>query len=145
MLSLKYPSHLISAGKPGAPSAGNAFRPYHIIGGVGEDCTLRNVAVILTDSYGVAGVGVVVELRSEQYTYVGITDSDGIVRFPEVANYEYTLTVAKSGVNQESMPFYFETPEMYVLYDQVPKTIWDGMFADTNPLLYVDSWDGGAA
>ena len=122
------------------------FIPTHIINGIGgENNTLHDIRVVATDN-GVVITDAAVELRSENYLYWAYTDENGIAHFPQIANETYKITVAKSGVNQgEFDNIRFDLPETYIQYSQVDKNIWDGMHADTSPILYVDIHDGGRA
>ena len=122
--------------------------PYHVINGIGESHTLYDV-MILVEIDGQPAPNIPVLLMGENYIYFGKTNIYGVCCFPAIADEEYTLYLAKSGVNQgefQEVRFSEEDLSLDVQYEQVtPKTVWNGMFATTPPEMYVDSIDGGGA
>lgn len=145
----EYPSHRVEPSRPGGkiPEDGRVFPSSHVVNGlIGENNTLKEIRVCVTDGYDKTLPDIVVELRSRHYLYYAVTDKYGIAHFPTIANEVYTVTLAKSGYNQGS--FYnilFDSPDTYIKYSLVSKTIWEGWYSDTHPILYVDIHDAGNA
>ena len=141
-----YPSHYVEPGRQ-APNDGREYPTTHIINSMfGENNTLNNIRIAVTDGEDTLLSGVAVQIKSENYLYYGITDANGIVTFPSIANEVYDITLAVSGKNQgEYKNISFDSPQTYIKYSLVEKSIWDGMHSDTAPILYVDIHDGGRA
>ena len=140
------PSKIVEPGKQ-ASNDGREYPTQRIINGlIGEDNTLHDIRIAVTSNGTELLPGVAVQIKSEHYLYYTYTDSNGIAIFPSIANEVYDLILAKSGVNQgEFYGIRFDSPETYIQYSQVAKNIWDGMYSDTIPILYVDTHDGGVA
>lgn len=140
------PSKIVEPGKQ-AYNDGREYPTQRIINGlIGEDNTLHDIRIAVTSNGTELLAGIAVQIKSEHYLYYAYTNSNGIATFPSIANEVYNLTLAKSGVNQgEFYGIRFDLPETYVQYSQVDKNIWDGMYSDTAPILYVDIHDGGGA
>lgn len=140
------PSKIVEPGRQ-ASNDGREYPTQRIINGlIGEDNTLHDIRIAVTSNGTKPLAGVAVQIKSEHYLYYAYTDSNGIAAFPSIANEVYNLTLAKSGVNQgEFYGIRFDLPETYVQYSQVDKNIWDGMYSDTAPILFVDIHDGGGA
>ena len=82
--------------------------------------------------------------NEDKYVYYATTDENGIAYFPQIANNEYRVTLCKQGVNMGYFDnIRFDDDEMYFKYSLVEKNIWDGMYSDTHPIMYVDVLDGG--
>lgn len=141
-----YPSHYVEPGRQ-ASNDGREYPTTHIINSMfGENNTLNNIRIAVTDGEDTLLSGVAVQIKSENYLYYGITDANGIVTFPSIANEVYDITLAVSGKNQgEYKNISFDSPQTYIKYSLVEKSIWDGMHSDTAPILYVDIHDGGRA
>ena len=141
-----YPSHYVEPGRQ-ASNDGREYPTTHIINSMfGENNTLNNIRIAVTDGEDTLLSGVAVQIKSENYLYYGITDANGIVTFPSIANEVYDITLAVSGKNQgEYKDISFDSPQTYIKYSLVEKSIWDGMHSDTAPILYVDIHDGGRA
>ena len=140
------PSHYVEPGRQ-ASNDGREYPTTHIINSMfGENNTLNNIRIAVTDGEDTLLSGVAVQIKSENYLYYGITDANGIVTFPSIANEVYDITLAVSGKNQgEYKNISFDSPQTYIKYSLVEKSIWDGMHSDTAPILYVDIHDGGRA
>lgn len=140
------PSKIVEPGRQ-APNDGREYPTQRIINGlIEEDNMLHDIRIAVTSNGTELLAGVAVQIKSEHYLYYAYTDSNGIATFPSIANEVYDLTLAKSGVNQgEFYGIRFDLPETHVQYSQVDKNIWDGMYSDTAPVLYVDIHDGGGA
>lgn len=147
--SLEIPFHMVEKGRTNIIWHERDYIPYHVIEGlIGENNTIHDIMVVVTDSLSEPLEGIIVELRSKEtnYLYYAITDERGIARFPRIANETYTVTLCKQGVNMNHFfNIRFDDPQMYFEYSLVDKNIWDGMYADTHPIMYVDIWDGGYA
>ena len=141
-----YPSHYVEPGRQ-ASNDGREYPTTHIINSMfGENNTLNNIRIAVTDGEDTLLSGVAVQIKSENYLYYGITDANGVVTFPSIANEVYDITLAVSGKNQgEYKDISFDSPQTYIKYSLVEKSIWDGMHSDTAPILYVDIHDGGRA
>lgn len=141
-----YPSHYVEPGRQ-ASNDGREYPTTHIINSMfGENNTLNNIRIAVTDGEDTLLSRVAVQIKSENYLYYGITDANGIVTFPSIANEVYDITLAVSGKNQgEYKNISFDSPQTYIKYSLVEKSIWDGMHSDTAPILYVDIHDGGRA
>jgi len=147
--SLEIPFHMVEKGRTNIIWHERDYIPYHVIEGLlGENNTIHDIMVVVTDSLSEPLEGIIVELRSKEtnYLYYAITDERGIARFLRIANETYTVTLCKQGVNMNHFfNIRFDDPQMYFEYSLVDKNIWDGMYADTHPIMYVDIWDGGYA
>lgn len=79
--------------------------------------------------------------------YVTHTDSDGFTYIRGKDGERYQVVLAKQGYNQliiENWKF-VEGAEVKFIYPLIEKTIWDGMYSDTDAHMYVDVHDGGNA
>jgi len=142
-----YPSKIVEPGKSSF-DGGKEFPTSHMIYAMynSEYHTLNNVRIVVTDGEDVLVGGVAVELKCSTCSYYGITDENGMITFPAIALNSYRVTLAKSGFNQVQLfNIRFDSLLTYVEYSMVTKTIWDGMHADTNPIMYVDIHNGGGA
>ena len=142
----EYPYKEVEPGRQ-ASNDGREYPTQRIINGlIGEDNTLHDIRIAVTSNGTELLAGVAVQIKNEHYLYYACTDSNGIATFPSIANDVYNLTLAKSGVNQgEFYDIRFDLLETYIQYSQVDKNIWDGMYSNTAPILYVDIHDGGGA
>lgn len=121
--------------------------PYHFLNGLGELYTICDV-VIFVEIDDVPAPNVAVLLMSENYMYFAITNEYGAALFPKIADDDYTLYLAKSGLNQaefENTKFDKIDTFLDVLYRSGEKNVYNGMFATTPEQMYVDVLDGGGA
>lgn len=123
------------------------FYPYHVFNGLSEFNTIFDV-VIFVEIDDLPASNVSVLLMSENYLYFAITDEYGAALFPMIADEEYTLYLAKSGLNQaefENIEFDEYDAFLDVSYRSGEKNVYNGMFSDTPEQMYVDVLDGGGA
>lgn len=119
---------------------GNIFKDFLYYERSADTCTIT-----IVDENDVALSDVAIQIKSINgagYMQTVTTDSNGEATLNGTIGVMYELTLAKSGVNQLTIrPWTFQST-LTVEYQQIPKTIWDGMHADTSPQMYVDTHDG---
>lgn len=79
--------------------------------------------------------------------YVSHTDSDGFTYVRGRDGERYQVVLAKQGYNQliiENWKF-VGGAEVKFIYPLTEKTVWDGMYSDTDAHMYVDVHNGGYA
>lgn len=120
--------------------------PFHFLHGLSEYYTIHGI-MIAVDIGDEPAANINVLLMSEHFVYFAQTNEHGIAVFPTIADETYTVYLVESGFNQDEFPGHNFNEDTFldVVYKHEEKTVYNGMFANTPPQMYVDGLDGGGA
>lgn len=101
--------------------------------------------ITIKDENGNILVNVAIQIKRDNYTYVAVSDYNGRVTLVGRYARHYEVTLAKTDKQQYQIADWVFSSSATLTYPQAPKTTLDGMFAGTDPRMYVNIWDGGTA